>query len=191
MLNLQCDTPQRWLVQVDQHLDEILIDHAHCERKAASTAMHLMFAYIEREQLARDLTPIVNEELEHYQMVLDILKSRNIRFRRLRSGSYGKHLHELIRKLEPGRAVDRLLVAAMIEARSCERFVQLQNHLPDRQLAEFFGSLLESEARHYSTYVRLAKLFAPDDTVKTRLNELMAEEARIIQEGDPLPRVHS
>jgi len=191
MLNLQCDTPQRWLAQVDEHLDEILIDHAHCERKAASTAMNLMFAYIEREQLARDLTPIVNEELEHYRMVLDILKSRNIRFRRLRPGSYGKQMHELIRKLEPGRAVDRLLIAGVIEARSCERFVKLREHLPDRELAEFFGSLFESEARHYSTYVRLAKLFAPDDTVRARLGELMAEEARIIQEGDPLPRVHS
>lgn len=191
MLNLQCDTPPRWLDQVDKNLDEILIDHAHCERKAASTAMNLMFAYIEREELARDLTPIVNEELEHYQMVLDVLKSREIRFRRLRPGNYGKQLHALIRKLEPGRAVDRLLVAAIIEARSCERFVQLQNHLPDQELAAFFGGLFESEARHYSTYVRLAKLFAPEDAVKRRLNELMAGEARIIQEGDPLPRVHS
>ena len=191
MLNLKCDTSPRWLAQVDEHLDEILIDHAHCERKAAGTAMNLMFAYLEREELTRELTPIVNEELEHYQMVLDRLKQRGIRFRRLRPGSYGKKLHELTRKLEPGRAVDRLLIAALIEARSCERFAQLRDHLDDRPLAEFFGGLFESEARHYSTYVRLAKLFAPVDDVQNRLGELAEQEAEIIQAGDELPRVHS
>jgi tRNA-(ms[2]io[6]A)-hydroxylase len=191
MLNLQCDTPERWLTQVDEHFDEILIDHAHCEGKAAGTAMNLMFAYIEREELARELPVIVNEELEHYQMVLDLLKARGIRFRRLRPGSYGKRLHELIRKLESGRAVDRLLVAALIEARSCERFARLRDYLSEPQLTDFFGGLFEFEARHYSTYVRLAKLFAPPEEVHARLGELAASEAQIIQEGDPLPRVHS
>jgi tRNA-(ms[2]io[6]A)-hydroxylase len=191
MLHLKCDTPPRWLAQVDEHLDEILIDHAHCERKAAGTAMNLLFAYLEQEELTRELPAIVNEELEHYQLVLDQLKARGIRFRRLRPGSYGSRLHEQVRKLEPGRAVDRLLIAALIEARSCERFACLRDHLADRPLAEFFGGLFESEARHFSTYVRLAKLFAPAEEVQRRLDELADHEARIIQEGDELPRVHS
>ena len=191
MLNLKCDTPPSWLAQVDQHLDEILIDHAHCERKAASTAMNLMFAYLEREELTRELTGIVNEELEHYRLVLDQLKARGIRFRRQRPGSYGSKLHEQVRKFEPDRAVDRLLIAALIEARSCERFARLRDHLDDRPLADFFGGLFASEARHYSTYVQLAKLFAPAEEVHRRLGELADHEARIIQEGDDLPRVHS
>ncbi len=191
MLSLQSETSEHWLDQVDRHLDEILIDHAHCEKKAAGTAMNLMFAYPEHEQLCRDMTEIVNEELEHFLLVLDLLKSRGIRFRRLRPGSYGRKLHELIRKLEPGRAVDRLLIAGLIEARSCERFDLLRQHVADATLADFYDSLFESEARHHSTYVRLAKLFAEEDVVHERLEHLAREEARIIADGDPLPRMHS
>ena len=108
MLNLQSTSPDRWLAQVDEHLDQILIDHAHCEKKAAACAMNLMFAYVEDDALCRAMTEIVNEELEHFRMVLDLLKARGIRFRRLRPGTYGRRLNELVRKLEPHRAVDRL-----------------------------------------------------------------------------------
>ena len=191
MLSLHSATADRWLTQVDEDLDLILIDHAHCERKAAGTAMNLIMAYVENETLCRDMTEIVNEELEHFHMVLDLLKRRNIPFRRLRPSSYGKRLHELVRKLEPGRAVDRLLVAGLIEARSCERFSRLHEHVNDPELVDFYGSLFESEARHHSTYVRLAHDYADENAVRTRLQELAAAEAQIIELGDDYPRMHS
>ncbi len=191
MLHLQSTSSVRWLRQVDQHLNEILIDHAHCEQKAASTAMDLMFDYVEHEDLCREMSEIVREELEHFQLVRDLLKQRNVRFRRLKPGAYGRKLKELVRRLEPHRAVDRLLVGALIEARSCERFVLLRDHLQDAQLKEFYGSLYESEARHHTTYVRLAKNFASDADVSTRLQELATVEAAIISDGSELPRVHS
>ena len=191
MLNLQAPTSDRWLRQVDEHLDEILIDHAHCEKKAAGCALNLIFAYVEHEELCQEMTKIVNEELEHFHLVLDLLKSRTIRFRRLKPSNYGRQLNDLVRKIEPERAMDRLLVAALIEARSCERFALLRDHLQDQQLAQFYESLFESEARHHATYVRLAKLFGSDESVNQRLDDLSAEEARIIQRGDVLPRMHS
>jgi tRNA-(ms[2]io[6]A)-hydroxylase len=191
MLNLQSASSERWLDQVQQHLDEILIDHAHCERKAAGTAMNLMFSYVENLDLCRAMTEIVNEELEHFHLVVALLQRRGIRFRRLKPGSYGRRLNDLVRKHEPERAIDRLLVAGLIEARSCERFDLLRKHVQDAELAEFYGSLFESEARHHSAYVRLAKMYGDDGAVHARLKELAAEEARIITEGDPQPRMHS
>jgi tRNA-(ms[2]io[6]A)-hydroxylase len=191
MLSLQSETSARWLAQVDANLEQILIDHAHCEKKAAGTAMNLIFAYVDRVELCRELTEIVNEELDHFRQVLDLLERRGIRFRRLAPGGYGRKLNDLVRKLEPGKAVDRLLVAGLIEARSCERFDLLRQHVKDKELADFYDSLFESEARHHSTYVRLAKLFAPAATVDARLDELAAEEAAIVAAGDPLPRMHS
>jgi tRNA-(ms[2]io[6]A)-hydroxylase len=191
MLHLQASTSERWLQQVSQSLHEILIDHAHCEQKAASTAMDLMFDYVEDEELCDEMSEIVREELEHFQLVRKLLKQRGVRFRRLKPGTYGRKLKELVNRQEPHRAVDRLLVAALIEARSCERFVLLRDHLQDHELKDFYGSLYESEARHHATYVRLARHFASDDFVNGRLNELSAAEAIIIEEGCELPRIHS
>jgi|MGYP001189007642 tRNA-(ms[2]io[6]A)-hydroxylase len=191
MLHLKNTTPERWLQQVRDHLDEILIDHAHCEKKAAGTAMNLIFAYVENEQLCRDMTEIVNEELEHFHLVIDLLKRRGIRFRRLKPSGYGRRLSDLIRKNEPQRAVDRLLVAGLIEARSCERFDLLRQHIGDPELADFYDSLFETEARHHSTYLRLAQMFASVETVEERLDELATAEADIIVEGELLPRMHS
>lgn len=191
MLSLKSPSSERWLKQVDEHLDEILIDHAHCEKKAAGCAMNLIFAYVENEELCREMTEIVNEELEHFQMVLDILKERGIKFRRSKPSNYGRKLNELVRKSEPERAIDRLLVAGLIEARSCERFDLLSQHVQDSRLSQFYGSLFESEARHHSTYVRLAKMFGDEMTVKERLHELSEIESEIIADGDKLPRMHS
>jgi tRNA 2-(methylsulfanyl)-N6-isopentenyladenosine37 hydroxylase len=191
MLSLASASSTRWLGQVDEHLEDILIDHAHCEKKAAGTALNLIFAYVDKTDLCRELSEIVTEELEHFKMVLDLLERRGIRFRRLPPGGYGRKLNDLVRKLEPGKAVDRLLVASLIEARSCERFDLLRQHVKDAELSEFYGSLFESEARHHSTYVRLAKLFAKDEVVDRRLDELAAAEAEIVAAGDPLPRMHS
>jgi tRNA-(ms[2]io[6]A)-hydroxylase len=193
MLSLRSPSTDRWLAQVRDNLDELLIDHAHCEKKAAGTAMNLLFAYAENHDLTRAMTEIVQEELEHFHQVLAILERRGVRFRRLKPSNYGAQLHELVRKNEPGRAVDRLLVASLIEARSCERFGLLREELAadEPELAAFYESLFESEARHHSTYVRLAKAYAADEVVHVRLDELAAEEARIIATGDVLPRMHS
>jgi tRNA-(ms[2]io[6]A)-hydroxylase len=191
MLNLHAPTPSRWIEQVRGNLPELLVDHAHCERKAAGVAMNLLFAYVEHRALCRAMTDIVQEELAHFHLVLDLLQRRGIPFRRLRPASYGQKLQALTHKLEPQRAVDRLLVAALIEARSCERFGLLRDRLDDPELSAFFGSLFESEARHHSTYVRLAKDFWPENQVQARLAELARAEADIISQGDDVVRMHS
>jgi tRNA-(ms[2]io[6]A)-hydroxylase len=191
MLNLQSESSRRWLKQVKSNLEEILIDHAHCEKKAAGTAMNLIFAYVDNRELCREMVEIANEELQHFLLVLDLLSRRGIPFRRMKPGGYGRQLNDLVRKSEPERAIDRLLIASLIEARSCERFHLLADHVADRELSDFYQSLFESEARHHTTYVRMAKLFGSDDVVRRRLEELSAIESEIIQNGDPLPRMHS
>ena len=165
MLSLHTPTAARWLAQVDAGLDEILVDHAHCEKKAAGVAMNLLFSYVDHAPLARAMTEIVNEELEHFRLVLDLLERRGIPFRKLSPSSYGPRLHERIRKEEPAKAVDRLLVAGLIEARSCERFSVLADHVTDAELRDFYRSLFEAEARHHATYVRAACDFATDREV--------------------------
>jgi len=191
MLSLHAPTAPRWLRQVDAGLEEVLIDHAHCEKKAAGVAMNLLFSYVDHVALARAMTEIVNEELEHFRLVLELLERRGVPFRKLAPSAYGSRLHERIRRTEPGRAVDRLLVAGLIEARSCERFSVLADHVTDAELRDFYRSLFESEARHHATYVRLACGFAPEPEIRDRLRWLAAEEAAIIAVGDPFPRMHS
>ncbi len=191
MLHLQSSTQKRWLEQVDQDLTAILIDHAHCEHKAAATAMSLLGSYICDEELTKQMRIIVDEELDHFHQVLELLKKRNIVFKLQPPGNYGKDLNKLVRQNEPERAVDRLLIAGMIEARSCERFSLLAEHVQDPELAEFYRSLFESEARHHTTYVKLAKHFQSPQEVAARLDELAAAEAEIIAKGCELPRMHS
>ena len=191
MLSLHSASDARWLAQVDAHLDDVLVDHAHCEKKAAGVAMNLLFSYVDHVPLARAMTEIVTEELEHFQQVLALLERRGIPFRKLSPSSYGQRLHELVRRQEPDRAVDRLLVAGLIEARSCERFALLRDHVADAELREFYGGLFESEARHHSTYVRLACDFAPTEAVHERLHQLADAEAVIIDRGDPVARMYS
>ena len=169
----------------------MLIDHAHCEKKAAGTALNLMFAYVENLDLCREMTEIVNEELEHFHMGVEVLQSRGTPLRRLTPSTYGRKLNDLVRKSEPERAGDRLLVAGIIEARSCERFQKLADHVDDRALTEFYHGLFESEARHHTTYTRLARHFAPDDTVNRRRDELAEAAAVILAESDDPPRLHS
>jgi len=191
VLNLQVETPDRWLNQVDEDLDQVLLDHAHCELSAARTALNLMVAYVLYEPLTVEMTRIINEELDHFHQVLEQLNRLDIDFKRQQPGHYGKRLNALVRSEEPMRGVDRLLVAALIEARSCERFCLLRDHVRDPELADFYGSLFESEAGHYATYVQLAKDFMPSDIVDQRLDELASEEAQIILEGYSLARMHS
>ncbi|MEM0924419.1 MAG: tRNA-(ms[2]io[6]A)-hydroxylase [Planctomycetota bacterium] len=193
MLHLQSESTSRWLAQVDAQLDEVLIDHAHCERKAASTAMNLMNSYTDNRPLCVEMTRIIEEELEHFHMVMAVLDERGIAFRRLSSGHYGRELNALTRQKEPDRAVDRLLIASLIEARSCERFRLLAEHIRERdpKLAEFYAGLFESEARHHTTYVKIAETYATRDVVMQRLDQLSVEESEIIAKGSDLARMHS
>ena len=140
MLNLQVETPDRWLNQVDEDLDQVLLDHAHCELSAARTALNLMVAYVLYEPLTVEMTRIINEELDHFHQVLEQLNRLDIDFKRQQPGHYGKRLNALVRSEEPLRGVDRLLIAALIEARSCERFCLLRDHVRDPELADFYGS---------------------------------------------------
>lgn len=191
MLHLKAPTAPEWLQRVQGNLDELLIDHAHCEKKAAGTAMNLLFAYVEQVPLVRCLADIVREELEHFEQVLDLLAARGVRFRGLKPTSYARRLHQQVRKTEPQRAVDRLLVAGLIEARSCERFDLLRRQIQDDQLRTFYDSLFESEARHHATYVQLAACFAPRHEVLHRLDQLARIEAHILQQVEPWVRMHS
>jgi tRNA 2-(methylsulfanyl)-N6-isopentenyladenosine37 hydroxylase len=191
MLSLKSSTAPWWLDTVEENLPDILLDHAHCEKKAAGTAMNLIFAYVDMVDLVRALSEIVIEELDHFRQVLDLIDKRGMRFRRLTPSTYGRQLNDLVRKQEPGRAVDRLLVAGLIEARSCERFALLKDRLRDRELTDFYASLFESEARHHATYVRLAMLFDEPEAVSARLENLATAEAEIIDRGDTLARMHS
>lgn len=192
MLGLKDSTSQRWLTLVDSDLPAILVDHAHCEKKAASTAMNLLVTYGSgRPELCRALSEIVVEELDHFRQVLDLLAERGLEFVSQKPSHYGRRLNELVRAVEPQRAVDRLLVAGLIEARSCERFALLRDHVRDARLSAFYGSLFESEARHHSTYLQFAKQFAPDDEVRLRWDALADAESAIVAAGDSLPRMHS
>lgn len=191
MLNLQSTTPDRWLAQVEANLEELLVDHAHCERKAAACALSLIGYYVEDVELAEAMTEIVREELEHYHLVIKLIEDRGMKFRRIHPSTYGGKLHALVRRREPERAVDRLLIAGLIEARSCERFGLLRDRLQDKELAAFYGSLFESEARHHSTYVQLARKYTDETMLRQRLQELAAAEAAILADGDDFARMHS
>ena len=191
MLGLKSATTTQWVQQVRGNLEEVLIDHAHCEKKAARTAMNLLCAYDTHVDLCREMTLIIAEELEHFEQVCALLNRRSITFRRQQPADYGKELNKLVRSDEPERAVDRLLVAGLIEARSCERFAVLRDHLEDQELTAFYGSLFESEARHHTTYLKLARGFASPESVAQRLDELASDEQSILSRASRLPRMHS
>ncbi|OUT65469.1 MAG: tRNA hydroxylase [Planctomycetaceae bacterium TMED10] len=191
MLGLKSATTTQWVQQVRGNLEEVLIDHAHCEKKAARTAMNLLCAYDTHVELCREMTLIIAEELEHFEQVCALLNRRSITFRRQQPADYGKELNKLVRSDEPERAVDRLLVAGLIEARSCERFAVLRDHLEDQELSAFYGSLFESEARHHTTYLKLARGFASPESVAQRLDELASDEQSILSRASRLPRMHS
>ncbi len=192
MLNLASETDAAWVDQACQNIDEILVDHAHCEKKAASTAISLLFRYPEHEALLRPLSELAREELEHFEVVLGILRERAVPFRRLRPSPYAGRLLEAVRAEEPGRAIDTLLCLSLIEARSCERMKLLAESLEEPALRKLYEGLLASEARHHRGYVSLAEEIGRDEPVRRRLAELARHEAKVLRAlpGHP-PRMHS
>ena len=153
---LLCATPDAWIQAALKNLDTLLIDHANCEKKAASTALKLMYRYTEDFRLLNKMSRLAREELRHFEQVIAFMKKRNIEYRFLTASDYAGSLMKKVRKTEPGKLVDTLIVGSIIEARSCERFAKLAPHL-DEELSKFYTSLLKSEARHYQDYLSLAK----------------------------------
>lgn len=190
MLSLASETPAIWVDQISPHLDEILLDHAHCEKKAASTAIALLFRYPHIDGLLRPLSALAREELEHFEQVLDHLAARRVAFRRLTPSGYAAGLRVACRREEPANLLDTLLCCALIEARSCERMKLLSENLPDPALGAFYGALLASEARHFSAYHEIAEQVAPRAEVRARLTELARHEAEVLDAAPFEARLH-
>lgn len=186
---LPCRTPAAWIDNALANQDLMLIDHAHCEKKAASTALSLMYRYVDNTELLNKMSRLAREELRHFEQVLAIMKKRGVDYGHLTPARYAAGLRDLVRKDDPGRLVDVLIVGAIIEARSCERFAALAPHLDDK-LADFYNSLLKSEARHYQDYLKLAEQ-ANGGPVDDRLAEFMRVERELIESPDEEFRFHS
>lgn len=188
---LQQPTRPDWIEHALQNLDTILLDHSHCERKAAGVAVNMMFRYPSYQQLVRTLTAIAREELEHFELVNQWLDRRGIALAPLPAPPYGSKLNAQIRRDEPDRLLDMLLVSGLIEARSHERLGLLAQHISDSELAKFYRSLMASEARHYGTYWMLATTYFEGAEVKARLQELAAIESELLSVPHLQPRIHS
>jgi len=169
-----------WLEQAIARPEEVLIDHAHCERKAAGAALQLMFRYPSSETLAEALSPLAQEELEHFDRVLALLQRRGIALRPLPAPAYGSRLAAEIRRQEPLRQLDSFLVAGLIEARSHERMALLAEHSPDGELRQLYGELLASEARHFGLYWVLCERRWSREVIIPRLQELAAIEVEAL-----------
>lgn len=191
MLSLAAPTDPAWAEGAASALDEILVDHAHCEKKAAGMALRLLFQYPQHGFLLEPLSRLAREELAHFEEVLRFLERRGVAFQRQKPSPYAGRLRQEIRSAEPGRLVDTLLCCALIEARSCERFQLLAEAVEDAELAAFYRGLLAAEARHHGMYVELARRLESEERVRTRLAELAAREAAIVAEGSAPPRMHS
>jgi tRNA-(ms[2]io[6]A)-hydroxylase len=180
-----------WLEQALAHPELLLIDHAHCERKAAGAALQLMFRYPSDGELAAVLSPLAREELEHFERVQALLERRGLGLRALAAPPYGATLAALVRRNEPERMLDSFLVAGLIEARSHERMALLAAHSPDPELRELYADLLASEARHFGLYWVLCERRWPRPVVAERLAALAQQEAVILANLHPQPRMHS
>ena len=196
MLRLAAPTRSSWVTEAIADPESLLLDHAHCEKKAAGTALNLMFRYADQPWLQRPLSELAREELEHFELCMDILRARGWAFRKINAGPYGGRLMKHVRRGEPDRLLDTLLCCALIEARSCERMKLLSTAFleTDPELAELYRSLLASEARHHMLYATLAAQRFRRDLVIARLKELAVEEARVLselgEEARPM-RMHS
>ena len=189
---LDTPTPEEWLAEACGRLPEMLLDHANCELKAASTALGFLYRYPERTALAQRMSRLAREELRHFEQVRSIMDDMDIPFERLSASRYAGGLREAVRQEEPDKLLDMLLIGALIEARSCERFAKIAPRLPEK-LGRFYGGLLASEARHFEHYVAFAKseCCVDESEIDARLEELKVIEASLIAEPDDEFRFHS
>ena len=184
-------TSEDWIELAISNPMEILLDHAHCERKAAGVALQLMFRYVDEPGLSEVLSPLAREELEHFERVLSILNTRGKKLQKLASPPYGATLAKNICKVEPLRMLDSFLVAGLIEARSHERMKLLSIHSPDIELRNLYADLLKSEARHFGIYWKLADERFERNLLTSRLGELAKVESDALLEMHHQPRMHS
>lgn len=189
---LKTPTPNGWLSAANEHLHLLLVDHAHCERKAALSALQLINAYPTHRALVKVMTALAREELQHFAQVLKILDKHQWKFHTLSAANYAKRLYQAMTHRDglPYLA-EQLLIGAIIEARSCERFFALLNVLEQRDIRDFYERLIHSEARHYENYLKLAYMTIGEEQAKPLLEKLIAVENKIILEGDSVFRFHS
>lgn len=186
MLGLVLPTDPRWVNIAEKNIRDILIDHAYCEQKAASSCISLIIQYPEMEKVVETLTPIVAEEWGHFERVMEELKKRKMTFGMPRKDEYVEQLAKVIRKggSRKDQLVEKLLMNALIEARSCERFRLLWKEINDTELSKFYYELMVSEAGHYKTFIALAKQYKEEAWVENRWKELLADEAEIVKNLD-------
>ena len=192
MLGLKLETDPRWVNIVEEHLHEILTDHAFCEQKAASYAISLIVKYPENSELVQKMTDLAQEEMEHFQRVHNLILERNEVLGWERKDPYVQDLMKYVKKGGNYEMVlaERLLIAAMIEARSCERFRVLSENLKDEKLAEFYRDLMASEARHYTMFLKLAKKYCTSVDVEKKWQELLTFEAEIMRNYGKSEMIH-
>lgn len=191
MLCLKNETNPEWIAVASKHLIDIMIDHAHCEKKAAANGMSMIQRYPEKDDLVRDMIDLINEEMSHFDFIVREIHKRGVSLTRDKGDRYAQMLTQLTRKQEPHRLLDLLLIDAIIEARSCERFSILSKceDIP-ADLRELYHSLLVSEAGHYRTFTDIARRYFPAEEVRQRLNELADLEAEIIRNLPNEPTIH-
>jgi tRNA 2-(methylsulfanyl)-N6-isopentenyladenosine37 hydroxylase len=184
MLGLRLPTDPRWVNLADMSLEEILTDHAYCEQKATSTCISLIQLYPDKQKLVDKLSPVVTEEWTHFRMVLEELRKRGLKLGQQRQDEYVLRLSSFLRKSGEmaGRMADKLLMSALIEARSCERFRLLSEGISDEGLREFYRKLMVSEASHYRMFLDLAEEYWDKDKVKARWQEWLDYEAGVLRE---------
>ena len=187
---LPCATPDRWIENALENQSLMLIDHANCEKKAASTALSLINRYTDNFELLNKMSRLAREEMRHFEQVIALMKRRKIPYEHVSASRYAAGLRELARKEDPAKLIDVLIIGAFIEARSCERFALLAPHL-DAELERFYLSLLKSEARHYQDYLKLAKTVAADQSIDDRIELIAQRERELIESPDKQFRFHS
>jgi tRNA-(ms[2]io[6]A)-hydroxylase len=186
ILGLQLPTDPRWVNLAEQSFQDILTDHAYCEQKAATSCISLIQRYSERERLVTELAPIVTEEWGHFRLVLAELQKRKLKLGKQRKDEYVNQLLAFVTKgsSEENRLLDQLLICALIEARSCERFKRLSEGLDDAYLRNFYRRFMESEAGHYTLFIDLAETYVAKDKVRKRWKEWLEYEADVIRKLD-------
>lgn len=178
---LLCETPDSWIQEALKHPEILLIDHANCEKKAASTALNMMYRYVDDYELLHKMSRLAREELRHFEQVIGFMEKRGIKYEQITSAVYAAKLRKPIRTFEPAKLIDTLIVGAIIEARSCERFEKLAPFL-DEELEKFYLSLLKSEARHFQDYLGLAQKAAGEDSIKDRIQLFLERDKALILE---------
>jgi len=187
VLGLELPTDPRWVNIAGMQIEDILVDHAYCEQKAASSCISLIVQYPERDKLVEVLTPVVAEEWAHFERVIEQLKKRGFKLGKQRKDAYVIRLNEILKKggSREQQLVEKLLMNALIEARSCERFKLLSKNIEDKELQYFYYELMVSEAGHYHNFIDLAKNYMPEAYVIQRWSEFLAAEAEIMKQLEP------